>query len=49
MCKAHERTHEEGVWEGITRIRRGGGGDKELHEMLAVMDYSGSVPSRGVT
>ena len=46
MCKAHERTHEEGVWEGITRISRGGGGgDKELHEMLSVMDYSRSVPS----
>ena len=36
------------MWEGITRISRGGGVDKELHEMLAVLDYSGSVPSGGV-
>ena len=26
---------------------KGGGGIKELHEMLAVVAYSGSVPSRG--
>ena len=33
--------------ERYYKDKGGGGGVKELHEMLAVVAYSGSVPSRG--
>ena len=45
VCKAHERTLRRGVGR-YYKDKYGRSGDKELHEMLAVMDYSGSVPLR---
>ena len=46
VCKAHERTLRRGVGR-YYKDKSGRSGDKVLHEMLAVMDYSGSVPLRG--